>query len=124
AAARMEQSRTAGAIVLFSTMQTVSLFPGSTAYASAKASLQYAARLLAKENRAKSIRVNVVAPGVTAAGMAGASNASGKYNPLIDQGTIPRFGRAADIAHAVRFFLEPDSYITGQVLSVDGGATL
>lgn len=120
AAARMK----AGSIVLFSTMQAVSLFPGSTAYASAKASLQYAARLLAKELRASGTRVNVIAPGVTAAGMAEASIASGKYAHLIDGGVISRYGRAIDIARAVRFFLEPDNYITGQVLSVDGGATL
>jgi NAD(P)-dependent dehydrogenase (short-subunit alcohol dehydrogenase family) len=125
AAERMRAAGTPGAIVLFSTMQAVSLFPGSTAYAGAKASLQYAARLLAKELRGKpNIRVNVIAPGVTAAGMAEASIASGKYDHMISSGVLPRFGKAIDIARAVRFFLEPDNYITGQVLSVDGGATL
>ncbi len=125
AAGRMRAAGTGGAIVLFSTMQAVSLFPGSTAYAAAKASLQYGARLLAKEFRAApEVRVNVVAPGVTAAGMAEASIASGKYDGLIRDGVIPRFGRAEDVAQAVRFFLEPDAYVTGQVLSVDGGATL
>lgn len=125
AAARMQVAGTPGAIVLFSTMQAIGLFPGSTAYAGAKASLQYAARLMAKELRGKpNIRVNVIAPGVTAAGMAEASIASGKYDHMISSGILPRFGRAIDIARAVRFFLEPDNYITGQVLSVDGGATL
>jgi NAD(P)-dependent dehydrogenase (short-subunit alcohol dehydrogenase family) len=125
AAERMRAAGTPGAIVLFSTMQAVSLFPGSTAYAGAKASLQYAARLLAKELRGKpNIRVNVIAPGVTAAGMAEASIASGKYDHMISSGVLPRFGKAIDIARAVRFSLEPDNYITGQVLSVDGGATL
>jgi len=37
---------------------------------------------------------------------------------------IPRFGHPEDIARAVRFFLEPDNYITGQTLLVDGGLTL
>jgi NAD(P)-dependent dehydrogenase (short-subunit alcohol dehydrogenase family) len=37
---------------------------------------------------------------------------------------IPRFGRAEDVARAVRFLLEPDNYVTGQVLCVDGGMTL
>ncbi|MGD0578191.1 MAG: pteridine reductase, partial [Bryobacteraceae bacterium] len=36
----------------------------------------------------------------------------------------PRYGRALDVARAVRFFLEPDNYLTGQVLTVDGGLTL
>jgi NAD(P)-dependent dehydrogenase (short-subunit alcohol dehydrogenase family) len=37
---------------------------------------------------------------------------------------ISRYGRAEDVARAVRFFLEPDNHITGQVLCVDGGMTL
>jgi len=125
AAARMKEKGTPGAIVLFSTMQAVALFPGSTAYAAPKAALLHAARILAKECRGSAnIRVNVIAPGVTAAGMAEASIASGKYDHYIEAGIIPRFGRAPDVARAVRFFLEPDSYITGQVLTVDGGLTL
>lgn len=125
AAARMRAAGRSGSIVLFSTMQAVALFPGSTAYATAKAALQHGARLLAKEYRSHpQVRVNVIAPGVTAAGMAEASIASGKYDRLISEGVIPRFGRAMDVARAVRFLLEPDNYVTGQVLSVDGGATL
>jgi NAD(P)-dependent dehydrogenase (short-subunit alcohol dehydrogenase family) len=125
AAERMKAAGTAGAIVLFSTMQAVDLFPGSTAYAGAKAALLHAARILAKECRGPAnIRVNVVAPGVTQAGMAKASIAAGKYNRFLDDGIIPRFGEAVDVARAVRFFLEPDNYVTGQVMTVDGGLTL
>jgi NAD(P)-dependent dehydrogenase (short-subunit alcohol dehydrogenase family) len=125
AAERMKASAIPGAIVLISTMQANALFPGSTAYAAQKAALQHAARILARECRgALNIRVNVVSPGVTAAGMAEASIASGKYDRLINEDVISRFGRAEDIARAVRFFLEPDNYVTGQVLCVDGGVTL
>jgi 3-oxoacyl-[acyl-carrier protein] reductase len=125
AAERMKAAAIPGAIVLISTMQANALFPGSTAYAAQKEALQHAARILARERRgAQNIRVNVVSPGVTAAGMAEASIASGKYDRLINEDVISRFGRAEDIARAVRFFLEPDNYITGQVLCVDGGVTL
>jgi meso-butanediol dehydrogenase / (S,S)-butanediol dehydrogenase / diacetyl reductase len=125
AAERMEAGGTAGAIVLFSTMQAIALFPGSTAYAGEKAALLHAARILAKECRgAANVRVNVIAPGVMAAGMAEASIALGKYERYLTDGVIPRYGKAADVARAVRFFLEPDNYVTGQVLSVDGGITL
>ncbi len=124
-AERMKAAGTAGAIVLFSTMQAIGLFPGSTAYAGEKAALLHSARILAKECRgASNIRVNVIAPGVMAAGMAEASIASGKYARYLTDGVIPRYGKAVDIARAVRFFLEPDNYVTGQVLSVDGGITL
>ncbi len=124
AAARMRDAGTPGSIVLVSTMQAVSVFPGSTAYACAKTALIQAARILAKECRGESIRVNVVCPGVNRAGMAEASIASGKYDRYLNEGIVPRFGQAQDVARAVRFFLEPDSYVTGQVLTVDGGLTL
>jgi 3-oxoacyl-[acyl-carrier protein] reductase len=125
AAARMKQQGTQGAIVLLSTMQAVALFPGSTVYAGAKAALQHAAMILAREYRGPAnLRVNVIAPGTMNAGMAQASIGSGKYERFIQEGIIPRYGRAEDIARAVRFFMEPDNYITGQVLSVDGGITL
>jgi len=125
AAERMKAHGTPGAIVLFASMQAVALFPGSIAYAGEKAALLHAARILAKEYRGPSnIRVNVIAPGVMQAGMAESSIASGKYEHYITEGVIPRYGKAADVARAVRFLLEPDNYITGQVLSVDGGITL
>jgi len=59
-----------GAIVLLATMQAVVPFEGSLAYAVPKAALIHAARVLAKEWGGDDVRVNVVAPGVTAAGMA------------------------------------------------------
>ena len=125
AAERMKAAGTPGAIVLVATMQAVALFPGSTAYAAQKAALLHAARILARECRGPAnIRVNVVSPGVTAAGMAQASIAVGKYDRFISDGIIHRFGRAEDVARTVRFFLEPDNYITGQVLTVAGGLTL
>jgi NAD(P)-dependent dehydrogenase (short-subunit alcohol dehydrogenase family) len=125
AAERMKAAGTAGAIVLMATMQATALFPGSTAYAAQKAALVHAARILAKECRGPAnIRVNVVSPGVTAAGMAEASIASGKYDRYLKDGVIARYGRAEDVARAVRFLLEPDNYVTGQVLGVDGGLGL
>jgi len=107
-----------GAIVFIATMQAIGVFSGSTTYAAPKAALVHTARILAKQ---WSIRVNVVAPGVNNAGMAEASVRSGKYESFLQKGVIPRFGKSLDVARAVAFFLEPDSYVTGQVLAVDGG---
>ena len=125
AADRMREEATPGSIVLFSGMQGGYPFEGSTAYGAAKAALVQGAKVLAKECGGRpNIRVNVVAPGATMAGMAQTSLRSGKYDRFVAEGTIPRFGRAEDVARTVRFLLEPDSYITGQVITVDGGMTL
>lgn len=118
----MEGAESGGSLVLLATMQALAAFPGSLNYAAPKAALVHAARILAQQwNR---VRVNVVAPGATIAGMAAASVQSGKYDRHISSGAISRFGHAEDVARAVRFFLEPDNYVTGQSLVVDGGLTL
>lgn len=118
----IERNDRGGSIVLLATMQALAPFALSVNYAAPKAALIHAARILAKQF--SSVRVNVVAPGATVAGMAEASVTSGKYDTYISGGAIPRFGHPEDIARAVRFFLEPDGYATGQAILADGGLTL
>jgi NAD(P)-dependent dehydrogenase (short-subunit alcohol dehydrogenase family) len=121
----MRERTTRGAIVLLSSMQGTHPFEGSLAYGTAKAALIHGAKVLARDFGGRGgINVNVVAPGVTTVGMARASVDSGKYDPMIDRGVIPRFGRPEDVARAIRLLIDPDSYITGQVIVVDGGLTL
>ena len=72
-------------------MQGIHPFEGSLAYAGPKAALVHAASILAKEyGGATDIRVNVVAPGATSAGMARASIDSGKYDAYVERGATPR----------------------------------
>ena len=110
-----------GSVVFTSTMQGVGVFAGSTVYAAPKAALVHTARILAKQWK---VRVNVVAPGVNSAGMAEQSVRSGKYDSFLERKVIPRFGTPEDVARAILFLLEPDNYVTGQVLTVDGGLSL
>jgi NAD(P)-dependent dehydrogenase (short-subunit alcohol dehydrogenase family) len=110
-----------GSIVFTSTMQGVGVFPGSTVYAAPKAALVHTAKILAKQWK---IRVNVVAPGVNNAGMAEQSVQSGKYDSFLEKKIIPRFGKPEDVARTILFLLEPDNYVTGQVITVDGGLSL
>ena len=125
AATRMMKRGSEGAIVLLSTMQAVAPFESSINYAGPKTALIGAARIMAKQwGGPGGVRVNVVAPGVNRAGMALKSIEAGKYDFYVDQKIIPRFGRPEDIARVVRLLLEPDNYITGQVITVDGGLTL
>ncbi len=122
AAERIASRGREGAIVLVSTMQAVAAFESSINYAGPKAALLQAARIMAKQWGG--IRVNVIAPGVNRAGMAVKSIESGKYDFYVEKKIIPRFGRPEDTARVVRLLVEPDNYITGQVITVDGGLTL
>ena len=91
------------------------------AYACTKAALIALTRSLALELAPSHIRVNCVAPGVIDTDMA---RVHGKdvLEDLMEQTPLGRLGTPADIAHAVTFFAsEKASFITGQVLTADGG---
>ena len=125
AAAAMKRRQISGSIVLISSMQAVGVFESSVNYAGPKVALIHAARIIARElGGPEGIRVNVVAPGVNQAGMALASIESGKYDFYLEEGIVPRFGRPEDVARVVRLLMEPDNYITGELITVDGGLTL
>ena len=95
--------------------------PAKTAWSKKETYCFHTAKILARQ---WTIRVNVVAPGVNNAGMAEQSVRSGKYDSFVDRQIIPRFGRPEDVARAILVLLQPDNYITGQVLAVDGGLSL
>ncbi|MEG3586212.1 MAG: SDR family oxidoreductase [Actinomycetota bacterium] len=97
--------------------------------ASPKAAIEVLIQGLAKEEGRFGIRANAVGPGMLTDGMAENLIKSGEYsqNDLdIAIANIPlkRYGNAADIAEAVCFLASPNaSYISGQILNVDGGYT-
>jgi NAD(P)-dependent dehydrogenase (short-subunit alcohol dehydrogenase family) len=94
----------------------------SGAYGMTKAALNYLTQQLAVE-LAPAVRVNAVAPGVVDTDMAAMLVAQG--DALTAQWPLPRFGSGADIADIVEFLAGPAaSWMTGQVLVVDGGARL
>ncbi|MCH2132300.1 MAG: 3-oxoacyl-[acyl-carrier-protein] reductase [Phycisphaerales bacterium] len=95
--------------------------PGQANYAAAKAGVIGMTKTLAKELGSKGITANVVAPGFIETDMTEAMNEevlveAAKRLPL------RRLGRAEEIAHAVAYLASEDAgYVTGQVLTVDGG---
>jgi 3-oxoacyl-[acyl-carrier protein] reductase len=114
-----------GSIVLFSSMQGVYPFENSLYYGTAKAALIHGAKILAKDfGGDPQVRINVIAPGVNQAGMAEESIRKGKYDYLLKYRIIPRFGTASSVAKVVLFLLDPELYMTGQLILYDGGLTL
>lgn len=111
----------AGSIVNMSSVVAQMGNPGQANYAASKAGLEGLTRALALEVSSRQIRVNAVAPGYIVTEMTAALDA--KQQEAI-QSRIPlgKLGQVRDIAAATLFLLSDEStYITGQVLGVNGG---
>ncbi len=97
---------------------------GQANYAATKAGINAMTRVLALELCRKNITVNAVAPGMVETEMSSrVRNLDGKN--ILSRIPLSRFGRPEDIAEAVVFLVsDKASYITGQVITVDGGLSL
>jgi 3-oxoacyl-[acyl-carrier protein] reductase len=91
---------------------------GQTNYSAAKAGVIGATKALAQEIGRQGITVNAIAPGFIKTDMTDGLDEK-ELKTLIP---VKRFGTAEEVAHAVAFLASPEAaYITGQVLSVNGG---
>lgn len=112
-----------GSVVLLSSVAARIGLPSHEAIAAAKAGIIGLARSAAATYAPKRIRFNVVAPGLTRTGLTrsivenkAALEASTRVHPL------GRIGEPEEVAAAIAWFLDPNqSWVTGQVLGVDGG---
>jgi len=121
AAARPMMKQRAGAIVNLTSVVGEMGNAGQTAYAACKAALIGFTKSLARELASRQIRVNAVSPGFIDTEMTAGIPEAQKAQMLL---MIPagRLGRAEEVAEAVLFLASPrSSYITGEVLRVNGG---
>lgn len=113
--------RRQGRIVSISSVVGLMGNAGQTNYAAAKAGVHGFTKALAREVASRSITVNAVAPGYVDSDMT-SDLAEETKQRLQEQIPLGRMGSGDDIAGVVSFLLSDDaSYVTGQVLSVDGG---
>jgi 3-oxoacyl-[acyl-carrier protein] reductase len=118
----MKQRR--GRIINVSSVAAEHVNPGQTNYAASKGAINAFTRALAVELAGRGVTVNAIAPGFIETDMSAAVR--NKAGDLIKK-MIPlrRLGQPEDIARVAVFLAGPDSaYVTGQVLTVDGGLSL
>jgi 2-hydroxycyclohexanecarboxyl-CoA dehydrogenase len=103
--------------------------PGEVLYCGTKAAIMASGKALAKELARYNIRVNAVAPGPVRTALWDQLHEGEKGKKVTEavERVIPmrRLGTPEDVADVVAFFVSDDSrYLTGQVLSIDGGLTM
>jgi 3-oxoacyl-[acyl-carrier protein] reductase len=121
AAARKMLRRRSGSIVNMTSYVGLHGNPGQANYAATKAGLIGFTKALAKELGNRGVRVNAVAPGyITTDITSGLSDEVRDF--LLSATALGRLGDPEDVARAVRFLCSDEaSFITGEVLLVDGG---
>ncbi len=124
AIARMIARKKGGAIVNTASIYALIGAHNSAGYSMSKAAVVGMTRQMATDFGPSGIRVNAVAPGLIETPLTAERIRSEPWRRqvMIEQTPLPRVGAPVDIARAVRFLASDEaSFITGQVLTVDGG---
>jgi len=120
-AAKIMLKQRAGRIVSISSIVGISGNAGQVNYSASKAGIIGMTKSLARELASRKITVNAIAPGMIETDMTGVLSDDTKAK-ILESIPLKEMGKAEDIANAVSFLAGDDArYITGQVISVDGG---
>jgi len=123
AASRVMLARRSGAIINISSVVGLSGYRGLAVYSATKAALDGLTRSLARELGSRGITVNSVAPGYLRTEMSHGLSQD-QLGQIARRTPLGRLGEPEDVARAVLFLVDPaNTYVTGQVLVVDGGLT-
>ena len=115
---KMMMRKHGGRIVNMASLSGIKGMPGQTNYSAAKAALIGATKALAQEVASRNVTVNAVAPGFIETDM----TKDLPQEQLKDLVPMKRFGKPAEVAALVGFICsEEASYITGEVISINGG---
>ena len=121
AAMRMMMRARVGRIINLSSVVAEAGNPGQAVYSASKAGIIGLTKTLAREYASRGITVNAVAPGFIETDMT-ASLPEAAQKGIVDQTPLGRVGKPEEVAAAVLFLASDEaSYITGQVLRVNGG---
>jgi 3-oxoacyl-[acyl-carrier protein] reductase len=124
AVARKMVRQRSGRIINITSVAGLAGNPGQTNYAASKAGIVGFTKSLAKELGTRNITVNAVAPGYVPTALTN-DLPEELQQAAIDHTPLGRFGKPEEIAAAVAFFAADEAaFITGQVLSVDGGLAM
>lgn len=111
-----------GTVVGISSSAAIDANEGRMAYASSKAAFSTAIRVFSKELGKINIRANVIAPGITDTKLMRDSTEKEQIQRFLNSLSIKRVGKPREIADLIHFLSsDKSSFITGQVISIDGG---
>lgn len=116
-------AKAGGAVLLVSSVAGLRGCPGSVAYQTVKGALIPLAKALAFDNAAAGIRVNVIAPGIIRTRFQDKMTEAAKAHNIASRIPLRREGTADDVAEAAVSLIQ-NGFITGEVLTVDGGMSM